>query len=311
MSADSDTYSLSSQATIKSSIDVRSGLAPQLLRKSAQLRGFPFNIMTVGPPRVGKTTLLNALFGKRLEIPKTKARAEDPFNPPVALDSKTFNIVYGDVKVKLTVHESRNYGDAISFGGSHSPLVRFIDSQFADYYKQETAIDRRNIQDNMIHCLFFFISAFEHGLTKLDIDFLKAVHKKVNVVPIIAWSEVLTLGERSALKQSIRDTLEKHDIQVYQVDEPDMDEPDDVKRTIKEIREAYPLAVASVNLNPDCSLATRRLPFCQVDSLNPEHSDYLLLRDFLNLRWASLCDSTRETFYEEFRSKMLQRQQHH
>lgn len=306
MSAESDTYSMSSQATIGSSI---TGSNWRLVTRERNRDGLPLNIMTVGPPGVGKTTLLNALFGKRLVIPKSKINMEDPFNPKVTLDSKTFNIIIGDVKVKLTIHESRNYGEAICFKDSHLPLVRFIESQFVDFYKQESAIDRRNIQDNMVHCLFFFISAFEHGLTALDIEFLKAVHKKVHIVPIIAWSEILTASERSAMKQKIREVLEKHDIQVYHIDDPHIDEPDLTKRAIKEIRDCYPFAIASIDLNPDCSLAIRQLKFCKVDSMNPEHSDYQHLRNFFDLKWNSVGYSTRENFYEEFRTKMLQRQQ--
>lgn len=299
----SDTYSLSSRTT--TTINVRGGLPTQLVRKSAR-KGFPFNIMTVGPPGTGKSTLLSALFGRNLDIPKSRIKITDPLNPPVALDSKTFDIVDGNVKVKLTIHESRNYGEAICFDQTHKPLVHFIDTRFVDYYKQESGVDRRNIQDNMVHCLFFFISAFEHGLSKLDIDFLKAVHRKVNIIPIISWAEALNASERALLKRRIRDEFEKNDIHVYQMDDPDIEDPDDVKQAIKEIQNTYPFAVASIDLNSDYSLADRGLDWGQIDSSDKDHSDYLHLKNMFDLRMASLGDSTRELFYEEYRSKMLQ-----
>ncbi len=40
----------------------------------------------------------------------------------------------------------------------------------------------------------------------LDVQFMKAIHNKVNVVPVIAKADTLTLRERERLKRRVRTT---------------------------------------------------------------------------------------------------------
>lgn len=45
------------------------------------------------------------------------------------------------------------------------------------------------------------------SLKPLDVQFMKAIHNKVNVVPVIAKADTLTLRERERLKRRVRATL--------------------------------------------------------------------------------------------------------
>lgn len=40
-------------------------------------------------------------------------------------------------------------------------------------------------------------------LKPLDVEFMKAIHSKVNIVPVIAKADTLTLRERDRLKQRV------------------------------------------------------------------------------------------------------------
>lgn len=42
------------------------------------------------------------------------------------------------------------------------------------------------------------------SLKPLDVQFMKAIHNKVNVVPVIAKADTLTLRERERLKRRVR-----------------------------------------------------------------------------------------------------------
>lgn len=55
----------------------------------------------------------------------------------------------------------------------------------------------------------------------MDIDFLRRLHKKVNVVLVIAKADALTTNELKKLKANILNDLETHKIDLYQF--PDCD----------------------------------------------------------------------------------------
>lgn len=55
----------------------------------------------------------------------------------------------------------------------------------------------------------------------MDIDLLRRLHKKVNIVLVIAKADALTANEMKSLKKNILDDLEKENIQLYQF--PDCD----------------------------------------------------------------------------------------
>lgn len=289
-----------SQAT--TTMTIGDSLPAQLVRKSAR-KGFTFNIMSVGPPNLGKTPLLSALFGKNLEITREipEPNLKDPLNPPIGLESKTFEIDEKKVRLKLTLVESKHYGDALSLKEPHLPLVKYLDDQFADYHKREYSFDRRKIQDKMIHCLFFFISPIGHGLSKLDLEFLRSVHNRVNIIPIISRAEALTITERELFKGRIKDDLKRHNIEVYQMPDADPDDSDDIKRTVKDIQDAMPFAVSSMNWKPDGTISERSLGWGIIDPFERSHSDFVLLKTMLHMQMPDLCDSTHEIFYEEYR----------
>ena len=51
----------------------------------------------------------------------------------------------------------------------------------------------RHIQDTRIHCCLFFIDPTGHSLRAIDIIVMKKLSEVVNVVPVIAKSDSLTL----------------------------------------------------------------------------------------------------------------------
>lgn len=311
---DADTYSLVSQ--VSSALTIGDSLPDQLVRKTAR-KGFTFNIMAVGPRDLNKTTLLSALFGRNLEIyhahfdesSESVARnQQDPLNPPITVVPKTFEIEEKRVRLRLTIAESKCYGDALCLKGTHTPLVEYIDRQFADYHKRESSFDRRNIKDKMVHCLFFFISPYGHGLSSLDLDFLASVHDRVNIVPIIARAETLTIPERNSFKRRVTEDLKRHNINIYKMSSPDLDDPDDIKRLMKEIQDAMPFAITTMTLNSDNMAVPRVLDWGRIDPNDLHHSDFPLLKSMLQMQIPDLCEITHDEFYEQFRLRKMEKE---
>lgn len=81
----------------------------------------------------------------------------------------------------------------------------------------------------------------------MDIDFLRRLHNKVNVVLVIAKADSLTTNELKKLKANILNDLETHKIQLYQFPDCDSDEDEDFKQQDRELKESIPFAVVASN----------------------------------------------------------------
>ena len=64
----------------------------------------------------------------------------------------------------------------------------------------------RYIQDTRIHCCLYFINPTGHSLRPIDVIVMKKLSEVVNVVPVIAKADSLTLEERESFKQKVSAT---------------------------------------------------------------------------------------------------------
>ena len=71
--------------------------------------------------------------------------------------------------------------------------------------------------DNRVHCCFYFVNPYGHGLKPLDVEVLRQLSDKVNVVPVIAKADCLGKQELAALKRKILDEIDANAIKIYQV----------------------------------------------------------------------------------------------
>jgi len=86
-----------------------------------------------------------------------------------------------------------------------NPNLILSQDQHSAYLRKElTAMRDRYIQDTRIHCCLFFIKPTGHSLRPIDVIVLRKLSEVVNVVPVIAKSDSLTLEEREAFKQRVR-----------------------------------------------------------------------------------------------------------
>ena len=82
-------------------------------------------------------------------------------------------------------------------------LTNTQDQHSAYLRKELTAKRDRYIQDTRIHCALFFINPTGHSLRPIDVIVMKKLSEVVNVVPVIAKADSLTLEEREAFKQKV------------------------------------------------------------------------------------------------------------
>uniref|UniRef100_A0A9J7ZDU9 Septin 2 n=1 Tax=Cyprinus carpio carpio TaxID=630221 RepID=A0A9J7ZDU9_CYPCA len=284
-------------------------LPNQVHRKSVK-KGFEFTLMVVGESGLGKSTLINSLFLTDLYPERVIPGAAEKIERTVQIEASTVEIEERGVKLRLTVVDTPGYGDAINSQDCFNTIISYIDDQFERYLHDESGLNRRHIVDNRVHCCFYFISPLGHGLKPLDVQFMKAIHNKVNVVPVIAKADTLTLRERERLKRRILDEIDEHGIKIYHLPDAESDEDEDFKEQTRILKASIPFAVVGSNQQIEAKgkkVRGRLYPWGVVEVENPEHNDFLKLRTMLITHMQDLQEVTQDLHYENFRSERLKR----
>ena len=288
-------------------------LPKQWHRKSIR-RGFNFNLMVVGEKGLGKSTLVNTLFNRDLyDLNNSKAYQIDLDNTEDQIKIETLNteIEENNVKLNLQVIDCTGFGDSIDHTNSVKPIIDEIDSRFDSYLEMETKINRSSlaIKDNRIHALLYFIEPTGHCLKPLDINFMKQVHEKVNLIPIIAKSDILTDLEVEDFKQKIVQDLQNQNIKYFS---PKIYENDDqeTRLTNNEIISKIPYAIVGSNqlikLNDGRLVRGRSYPWGIVEVDNELHCDFVKLRQLLiRNSMEELKEITNKKLYENYRLEKL------
>jgi len=283
-------------------------LADQVHRKSVK-RGFEFTLMVVGESGLGKSTLVNSLFLSDLYTNRKMPPAEERVARTTEIEKTTMEIEEKGVKLRLTVVDTPGFGDGLEGNGSWKACLKYVDDQFAAYFDGESGLNRKNIVDTRVHCCLYFIPPYGHGLRQIDLEFLKRLQYKVNLVPVIAKADTLTKDELKKLKDNINKEIEENDIEIYQFPDCDSDEDEEFQAQDRTLKNSVPFAVVSGTHTLEVNgkkLRGRQYPwgFVEVDNIN--HSDFALLRRFIiQTHMQDLKDVTHDVHYENYRVKCL------
>ncbi|XP_077291474.1 septin 4 isoform X2 [Arctopsyche grandis] len=283
-------------------------LPEQMHRKSVK-RGFDFTLMVVGESGLGKSTLINSLFLGDLYKNRKMSDVSDRIEKTTTIEKKTMDIEERGVKLRLTVVDTPGFGDSINCEDSWRVCTAYIDEQFRQYFTDESGLNRRNIQDNRVHCCLYFVPPYGHSLRQMDLELMKRLHRKVNIVVVIAKADTLTSSEVRKLKQRILKDIEDNQIQIYQFPECDSDEDEEFKQQDRELKACVPFAVVGSNTMLEVAgkrVRGRQYPWGVVDVENPRHSDFVKLRTMLiSTHMQDLKDVTQDVHYENFRAQCI------
>ncbi|XP_068172686.1 septin 4b isoform X2 [Antennarius striatus] len=284
-------------------------LPNQVHRKSVK-KGFDFTLMVAGESGLGKSTLVNSLFLTDLYKDRKLLNAEERITQTVEITKHTVDIEEKGVKLKLTIVDTPGFGDAVNNTECWKSVADYIDQQFEQYFRDESGLNRKNIQDNRVHCCLYFISPFGHGLRPLDVEFMRALHEKVNIVPVLAKADTLTPNEVKKKKIKIREEIEQYGIKIYQFPDCDSDEDEEFKQQDTQLKESIPFAVIGSNTVVEAKgkrVRGRLYPWGIVEVENSAHCDFVKLRNMLvRTHMQDLKDVTRETHYENYRAHCIQ-----
>lgn len=102
----------------------------------------------------------------------------------MSIDATTVDIEEKGVKLRLTVVDTPGFGDAVNNRAwyitvtsnfmeiimyllllfvSWQPVIDFVNEKYDQYLRDESGLNRRNIEDHRVHCCLYFINPCGHG----------------------------------------------------------------------------------------------------------------------------------------------------
>lgn len=277
--------------------------AEEIRQRKFLRRGLQLSIMVVGEMGTGKSTFINTLCDEDV-IPVDEAHGKKQ----LSIDKYSTTIFEGGTKINLDIVLASGFGDSVDNSTCTSKIVKYIDDQFEAALKEECKIQRTHqFNDSRVHAAIYFIRPTGKGLRPLDIQCIKALSQRCNVIPVISKGDLLTEVEKAVNRKCIMRDLKKAEIPIY-----------DFTASFEDIGEMLP----GVNINDlipmsivsgterkiidDVEYKVRKLPHGIVRVDDPSHSDFLLLRTcLLGACLQDLKDTTEEIYYEKYRTEKL------
>ncbi|XP_059195766.1 septin 9b isoform X2 [Centropristis striata] len=278
------------------------------MRRKAMKQGFELNIMVVGQSGLGKSTLMNTLFKSKVSRKSVQPIPEERIPKTIEIKSISHDIEEKGVRMKLTVIDTPGFGDQINNENCWQPIMKFINDQYEAYLQEEININRKKrIPDSRVHCCIYFIPPTGHCLRPLDVEFMRRLSKVVNIVPVIAKADTLTLEERDYFKQTIREELRANGIDVYP--QKEFDEDADDRMINDKIREMIPFAVVGSDQEYQVNgkrILGRKTKWGTIEVENIAHCEFAYLRDLLiRTHMQNIKDITGSIHYETYRVRRL------
>ena len=303
-------------------------LPNQVYRKSVK-KGFEFTLMVVGETGLGKSTLINSMFLTDIYCSAHPGPSKR-LKKTIGVETNKVVLKEGGVNLSLTIVDTPGFGDAVDNSSCWDPILAYVESQYEAFLEAETKVNRLpNMSDTRVHaCLYFispsgsdkdllyiyFIYDFNltsipgHGLKPLDIEFMKQLHDKVNIIPVLAKADTMTPEEVAEFKMTIMEQINAAKIKIYEF--PEMAEGEELDRKEnKKMKERVPFAVVGSNMIMEIDgkkTRGRKYPWGVVDIENLKHCDFVPLRNMLvRTHLMDLKDVTNYIHYENYRCRKL------
>lgn len=280
-------------------------------RKKQMKKGIQFCLMVCGASGTGRTTFVNTLCGKSVLAPKdsddyANAHMEDG----VRIKPVTVELEEEGTRISLTIVDTPGFGDQIDNEASFGEISGYLERQYDDILAEESRIKRNpRFRDNRVHALLYFITPTGHGLRELDIELMKRLSPRVNVIPVIGKADSLTPAELAESKKLVMEDIEHYRIPVYNFPYDIEEDDEDTVEENAELRGLMPFAIVGSEETVEVNgrkVRARQYPWGLVEVENPRHSDFLAIRSaLLHSHLGDLKEITHDFLYENYRTEKL------
>ncbi|KAF8321339.1 Septin [Clavulina sp. PMI_390] len=283
---------------------------PNQRHKIVAKRGAHFTVMVVGESGLGKSTLINTLFSTELCPAKNYQRRHvKQLDKLTEVDIIKAELEEKSFKVKLTVIDTPGFGDYVNNRDSWAPIIDFVDDQHEIYMRQEQQPERAEKSDLRVHACLYFIRPTGHTLKPLDIEIMKRLGTRVNLIPVIAKADTLTQSDLTIFKQRIREVIVAQGIRVYQPPiEADDEQSAELARSLINTMPFSIIGSTEDVRTPDGRVVKGREYLWGVAEVeNESHCDFRKLRSLLiRTHMLDLISTTEETHYENYRQQQME-----
>ncbi|EMC93864.1 hypothetical protein BAUCODRAFT_141284 [Baudoinia panamericana UAMH 10762] len=287
--------------------------ALRLRRKKNVKKGIQFCLMVCGASGTGRTTFVNTLCGRRVLSGKD---SDDPtiahLEEGVRIKPVTVELELDEegTRVSLTIVDTPGFGDSIDNEACFGEISTYLERQYDDILAEESRIKRNpRFRDNRVHVLLYFVQPTGHGLRELDIELMRRLSPRVNVIPVIGKADSLTPLELAESKKLIMEDIEHYRIPVYNFPYDIEEDDEDTVEENAELRGLMPFAIVGseeVFEMDGRRVRARQYPWGVVEVENPRHSDFLAIRSaLLHSHLADLKEITHDFLYENYRTEKL------
>ncbi|KIL70631.1 hypothetical protein M378DRAFT_6583 [Amanita muscaria Koide BX008] len=279
-------------------------------------KGVQFTVMVVGASGTGRTTFVNTLCESEVLAHKV---CDDPETAHIeeGIKIKPANVELEEdgVRIALTIVDTPGFGENIDNEFAFQEIVGYLERQYDDILAEESRIKRNpRFRDNRVHALLYFIPPTGHALREMDIELMRRLSPRVNVIPVIGKADSLTPSELKGFKKRIMEDIEHYDIPVYNFPYDVEEDDEETIQDNSELRGMMPFAIIGsedeVEVNGQL-VRGRQYPWGVAEVDNPKHSDFSRLRSaLLNSHLADLKSLTHDVLYETYRTEKLSKTVH-
>lgn len=192
-------------------------------------------------------------------------------------------------------------------------VVKYIEDRYDEVLLEESRIKRNpKFQDNRVHCVLYFINPTGLCLKETDIEFIRRVGIRSNIIPVIAKSDSLSPEEKKQFKKRIMEDIQQYDLPIFYFPCSEEDDEETINEN-EELRSLLPFALigsdGSFSVN-NKEVRGREYPWGISEVDNPKHCDFQRLYYVLTVsHLQDLKDITHHSLYERYRTEKLVRRE--
>lgn len=254
--------------------------------------------------------MINTLFRTELAPPKDYTqRFTKQLSKSVEIDIIKAELEEKQFRVRLTVIDTPGFGDMVNNRDSWVPIVEFVDEQYELYMRQEQQPERQEMNDMRVHACLYFITPTGHTLKPLDIEVMKRLSQRVNLIPVIAKADTMLPRDLLVFKERVREVILAQNIQVFA---PPIDSVDEASAEhARTLMASMPFSVigstADVHTPDGRVVRGREYAWGVAEVENENHCDFKKLRSLvIRTHMLDLVTTTEEYHYENYRQTQMQ-----